>query len=88
LFSSCQGQIFLSSPSGPDQLWGSTQLPIQWVFPQEIKWPEHEVDHSLPYNTEVKNTWGSSIAVSTNCSFIALSLVYGHWQTLGPWMIA
>jgi hypothetical protein len=36
---------------------GTTQPSMQWVpgcFPQGVKWPEHETDHSPPRNAEIK----------------------------------
>jgi hypothetical protein len=46
-----------SSPEGPDRLWGSAQIPNQWVpgAPSSgVKQPERESDHSPPASAEVK----------------------------------
>jgi hypothetical protein len=50
----------LSSPSRPDRLRGSTQLPIQWVpeaLSPGVKRPGREADYLPPASAEVKKKW-------------------------------
>jgi hypothetical protein len=50
-------RCFLTSQR-PDQLWGPTQPPIQWVpgpLSPGIKRPGREADHSPPSSAEIKN---------------------------------
>jgi hypothetical protein len=54
------GPIILTSPSRPGRLWGPYSLlsnGYQRRFPQGVKWPGREADHSPPTSTEVTNTW-------------------------------
>jgi hypothetical protein len=54
------GSRIFSSPRCPDRLWGSTQLPIQWVpevLSQGVKWLGREADHAPPTSAEVKKMW-------------------------------
>jgi hypothetical protein len=54
------GARIFSSPHCPDQFWGPTQPPIQWVpgaVSSGVKWLAPEVYHSPPASGEVKNAW-------------------------------
>jgi hypothetical protein len=49
---------FFSSPHRPDQFWGPTQPPTQWVpgaLSPGVKRPGHEADHPPRTRAEVKN---------------------------------
>jgi hypothetical protein len=51
------GWEFFSSPPRPEQLWGLTQPPIQWVPGAPslgVKRPVREANHSPPSSAEVK----------------------------------
>jgi hypothetical protein len=54
------GPRIFSSPSGPDRLWGSPNLPIQWV-PEtpssELKRPGRGAEHLPPTGVEIKKMW-------------------------------
>jgi hypothetical protein len=51
---------FFFSPRNANRFWGPPSLlsnRYRGPFPQRIKQPEREADHSPPTSTEVKNTW-------------------------------
>jgi hypothetical protein len=60
-FDSQQGeQRWIFSQPRPDRQWGTFSLPSNGygrLFPQGIKRPEREDDHSPPSSAEVKNGW-------------------------------
>jgi hypothetical protein len=52
------GARVFSSPQCPERLWGL--LNLQWLYeklPRRVKRPEHEDDHSSPFNDEVTNVY-------------------------------
>jgi hypothetical protein len=54
------GARIFSSPRRPYRLWGSPNLPIQWVLgtlSPGLKRPGREPDHPLPASAEVKKMW-------------------------------
>jgi hypothetical protein len=54
------GSGILSSPHRPDRLWSPPNLlsnGYQGLFPQGVKQPVREADHSPPASAEVKKMW-------------------------------
>jgi hypothetical protein len=52
------GARFFSSPQRPDQLWCPPTLLSNWycgLFPQGVKRPGREADHSPPSSADIKN---------------------------------
>jgi len=59
------GKRVFSSSKCLDWLWGP-QTPVQWVLEVLFvgaKWPECEVDYSLPSSAEVKKAWSWTLVL-------------------------
>ena len=77
LFNCQQDERYFSTPERPEEFWGSTHPPLQWVhvlLSLGIKWPEREACCPSPSNDEVKKEWSYASIVCGGATYLMFYL--------------